>query len=87
MSENPYAVGPPPGYHPPPVAELRDPEIQAGIDERGKALVREVIATIPRRTSEPADHCPTHPDQPGGSTGAGDPWCGDCRRAEREDAR
>lgn len=83
--ENPYAMGPPRGYHPPPADELRDPDIQAETNRRGAALVREVIATIPTRATEPAPHCPTHPDQPGGHTGAGDPWCGDCRRAARED--
>lgn len=87
LVENPYYAGPPPGYEPPPLSQLRDPTFQERINAEGAALVRDVIATIPRRSSEPADHCTTHPDQPGGRTGAGDPWCGDCRRAEREDAR
>lgn len=87
LAENPYAMGPPPGYEPPPLAQLRDPSFQERVNAEGAALVRGVIATIPRRSSEPADHCTTHPDQPGGKTGAGDPWCGDCRRAEREASR
>jgi hypothetical protein len=87
LVENPYVMGPPPGYEPPPLSQLRDPSFQERINAEGAALVRDVIATIPRRSSEPADRCPTHPDQPGGKTGAGDPWCGECRRTEREDHR
>lgn len=83
LPDNPYVMGPPPGYDPPPIEQLRDPSIQERINAQGAALVREVIATIPRRSTEPADHCPTHPDQPGGRTGAGDPFCPVCRRAER----
>lgn len=83
LIENPYAVGPPPGYDPPPIAQLRDPSIQERVNAQGAALVRGVIATIPTRATQPADHCPIHPDQPGGTTPAGDPWCGDCRRAGR----
>lgn len=29
------------------------------------------------------DTCPTHPDEPGGSTPAGDPYCPTCRRDRR----
>lgn len=77
----PWITGPPPGYDPPPIEKLRDPSVQERINAQGAALVRDVIATIPARRAEPADHCTTHPDQPGGSTPAGDAYCGECRRA------
>ena len=81
----PWVTGPPPGYVPPrSLSELRDPEVQARIDATGSALVREVIATLPRRGAAAGDHCPTHPDQPAGRYGGGDLRCTPCRHDERE---
>ncbi len=37
MTENPYAMGPPPEYHPPPAEELTDPEVHRSAADRGRA--------------------------------------------------
>ena len=39
-----YVMGPSPDYDPPPVDELRDPEISKRTNARGADLVREVLA-------------------------------------------
>lgn len=82
MTENPYAMGPPPGYHPPPARELQDPAVQAETNTRGKAICRDVLATLPARKHHTTT-CPTHPDQPGGRYGGGDLRCTPCRQTER----
>lgn len=59
------------------------PEVQAEINQRGRALVQDILdraGVKPRASRVTTANCPTHPDMPGGLTPAGDPWCGDCRR-------
>lgn len=81
MSDNPYYAGPPRGYHPTDPRDLVDPEIQADINARGIAQVREVLAECGARTTGTPTTCP-HGNR-ADRTGAGDAYCGDCRRAER----
>lgn len=42
--ENPYAVGPPADYDPPPIDDLRDPEFRTRTHQRGRQLVLQVLA-------------------------------------------
>lgn len=88
----PYVLGPPVGYHPA-VGDLNDtvpPQIRSEIYREGLALVHAAMDAegIPHgpRKPEPTT-CPTHPANPGGRTGAGDLWCGDCRRTENGNPR
>lgn len=76
----PYAVGPPRGFHPPQARDLVSPEVQAEINARGIAECREVLARCGARTTGTPDTCP-HGNR-GDRTGAGDAWCGECRRDE-----
>jgi hypothetical protein len=48
----PYVMGPPPGYDPPPIAELVDPEIPARIAATGRDLVLAVLAAKGHRKTE-----------------------------------
>lgn len=42
----PYAMGPPDDYDPPPVEDLRDPEVQTRTNARGADLVRQPLAEL-----------------------------------------
>lgn len=77
---DPYAMGPPRGYHPPQARDLVDPEVQAETNRRGITLVRQVLAQRGARTTGTPDRCP-HGNR-ADRTKAGDAWCGDCRRDE-----
>jgi len=62
------------------------PEQQAEINGRGLALLRDSLERVgvkPKARGVDTTTCPTHPDERGGTTPAGDPWCGECRRAHR----
>lgn len=82
---DPYVMGPPADYRPlpGPAVEHVDPKVQAEVNRRGMELVREVLAQTGVTTKARAagtDTCPTHPEQRGGTTPAGDAWCPTCRR-------
>jgi hypothetical protein len=50
--ENPYAVGPPPDYDPPPIDDLRDPEWRTQTHARGRALVLAIMAELGHHRTE-----------------------------------
>ena len=85
-----YIQGPPPGYRGLP-GEPNDhvsPAERARMYAEGRARLDAVLAAChirphgPDRTL-PDTACPTHPDERGGTTPAGDAYCPDCRRAGR----
>lgn len=80
MTENPYYAGPPRGYHPADPRDLVDPEIQADINRRGIAQVRQALAQCGARTTGTPERCP-HGNR-NDRTPAGDLFCGECRHAE-----
>lgn len=77
---NPYAMGPPRGFHPPDPRDLVDPDIQADINRRGIAQVRQVLAQCGARTTGTPETC-VHGER-NYRTPAGDAFCGECRRDE-----